>query len=182
MFLKRAHFGGSVFRNYFRTPKKIWKCHSMMPKLSDLVEQHLSYLRIYFGGLAGVWNFRNWIFPKKSSKKWSLHKYPPLFSRCRDFQPQKSYGRLKFEKCLVTHLWTISSNVVRWYCRYEALVPRARGVTAALSWNLLGNFSKVYYNWVRAAWCERFYFLFSILSKCKNEQKIVFFALFAMKD
>ena len=67
-----------------RAAKKIWKRGSIISRLSDLVEEHLSYLWIYFGGLEDVWNFRNWIFPKKSSKKGSLHKYPPLFSRCRD--------------------------------------------------------------------------------------------------
>ena len=61
---------------------------------------------------------------------------------------------------------------------HEALVPRARGVTAALSWDLLGNFSKVYHNWINAAWCERFFLLFSILSKCENEPKKKFFVHF----
>ena len=75
--LKRAHFGGSASDDVLQTPQKIWKYHSIISKLSDLVEEHLSYLWIYFGRLGDVWDFRNWIFQKKSSKKGSLQKYPP---------------------------------------------------------------------------------------------------------
>ena len=60
-----------------RMAKKLRKRGSITSKLSDLVEEVLSYLRIYFGGLGDVWNFWNWIFSKKNSKKWRTQKYPP---------------------------------------------------------------------------------------------------------
>ena len=71
-------------------PKKFWKCHSIISKLSDLVEEHLSYLWIYFGRLGYVWNFGNWIFPKNFQKSGvNRNTSPPLFSRCRDIWGQK---------------------------------------------------------------------------------------------
>ena len=41
--LKRAHFGGSASDDFLQTPQNIWKYHSIISKLSDLVKEHLSY-------------------------------------------------------------------------------------------------------------------------------------------
>ena len=60
-----------------RMAKKLRKRGSIISKLSDLVEEVLSYLRIYFGGLGDVWNFWNWIFSKKISKKNGGHRNTP---------------------------------------------------------------------------------------------------------
>ena len=76
-FPKGAKIGDRRQTMLLRAAKKIWKRGSIISRLSDLVEEHLSYLWIYFGRLEDVWNFRNWIFPKKSSENGSLHKHPP---------------------------------------------------------------------------------------------------------
>ena len=52
-----------------RMPKKFRKRGSITFRLSNLVEEHLSYLWIYFGRLADVCYFRKWIFAKKIAKK-----------------------------------------------------------------------------------------------------------------
>ena len=58
-----------------RMPKKFRKRVSITFRLSNLVEEHLSYLWIYFGRLADVCYFRKWIFAKKSPKKGSIQTY-----------------------------------------------------------------------------------------------------------
>ena len=66
-----------------RMLKKLRKRGSITFRLSNLVEEHLSYLWIYFGRLADVCYFRKWIFVKKSPKKGSIQKYrPPCLVDC----------------------------------------------------------------------------------------------------
>ena len=66
-----------------RMPKKFRKRVSITFRLSNLVEEHLSYLWIYFGRLADVCYFRKWIFAKKSPKKVGIQKYhPPCLVDC----------------------------------------------------------------------------------------------------
>ena len=68
-FSKGPEMGDLRWTMLLRMAKKSWKRGSIISRLSDLVEKHLSYLWIYFGRLEDVWNFRNLIFPKKFQKK-----------------------------------------------------------------------------------------------------------------
>ena len=82
--LQKAQNGSTAVDDFVRMPKKFRKHGSIISRLSDLVEEHLSYLWIYFGRLEDVWNFRNWIFPKNLPKMEVYIKTPPLLSECRD--------------------------------------------------------------------------------------------------
>ena len=90
-----------------RMPKKFRKRGSITFRLSNLVEEHLSYMWIYFGRLAEVCYFRIWIFAKKTPKNGSTQKYLPPFSRLRDMTPLGNPVRSH----MTTRFWRLQKNL-----------------------------------------------------------------------
>ena len=91
-----------------RAAKKIWKRGSIISRLSDLVEEHLSYLWIYFGRLADICFLRKCIFAKKSLKKGSIQKYlPPCLVDCAIW-----YEMIPWD---VLDMFQINIQCLRWF-------------------------------------------------------------------